>query len=485
MFSKEIAAIDLKLNKLQQEIHGIGSNSDSEEVEIGSLFFPNQENKCPYSIVYKKIPSIKNDKSSIFTVDNDLDLIIRTYLYYQLPAIRVKEKVRDVIRICWSHNLFHNIINSASFMKDRIQLTSFDTVTLDIYKKFYLRNGFGKKYNEGIGNVPELENWNTFLPSYKLVAQQFWPFSEDTTLSFPLFLLPNSTITFEYSFNLKLDKLLRMQMKNKNDEWIDIECTTRYIESNVDLRKKETPKMIGIYAILSEEEKNHWAQEKQHNYYYNHMIPIDTKNTTTYDRKENISFNINNPCKAIHWVVEDQEKIKFSNRSNYTTSNEVYKGNYPWNNPCLNYNTTPRFESIPYQIIDIIEPYYLTKNTSDEKGYGIFSFCLDPFSKDNNMTVILSTCQTVLELDIENTGQESDFIPFDVDDDDDSDKELKQREKMMNNTNITDKKLLVKTRLLTIRKISIIKDIQDESTYDKLSENEKIAIKYKINIIDA
>jgi len=55
----------------------------------------------------------------------------------------------------------------------------------------------------------------------------------------------------------------------------------------------------------------------------------------------------------------------------------------------------------------------------------------------------------------------------------------------MNNTNITDKKLLVNTRLLTIRKISIIKDIQDESTYDKLSENEKIAIKYKINIIDA
>lgn len=485
-FGIEIAKADLEtLGEIQKEMH-VASHA---EEEITTIFLREPRKTTWYSRVPMKLSSSETNGVITYTANNTFDRIEYVDMICDTPALQVKKEFKGTIRICWTHNLLHNIANYASIYRDEILITSIDASWMDHYAQHYIKPGFRETYNIGIGNVPFLEEWNDFLPSYTLTGFQPWPISEDMSLSFPLFLLPNTShLTFRYKPNLDISRLLRMQKFDpKTKSWKDIKCNFRYIEGAGTMKQIKMPELRGWYDYKSSDERDWWkCGDKKHVFYINHLVSADSQNPREYNELETIELSCAGPCKAIHWFAENQNYIAFNNRSNYSTNENVYKGWCPWESYNITYgNSSLRTETTSSEVCERLDSFHHGRLPPNEPGYGIYSFAKDPMNLDVDIGIVLSKVNAKLNVKLKNTD------PFlrplvdskidEADDNGDEDFEIEADNSdtvseisttMVNKNELEKKaKFLIRVRMMVTRKIVF--------TYDDNNKN------YIMTIVDA
>lgn len=406
----DVAKIDLEtITEFQKELHWPQPEPGTSEVDgeyvsdVTSNFILSFKKTSWHSRVFMELTPTSSEETITYTANNMFHRLEYVDLIQEIPALQVKKEFRDKIRIAWCHNLLHNIMGKASMFNREIYITDLTSHYMDHYAQHYLKPGIRELYNIGIGNVPFLEQWSDFLPGYTLTGLQPWPFSEDLSLSFPLFLLsPTQFLNFKYHPQLNINKLLRMQ-RQVDGVWKDIKCNLRYLDGTGTTGTLRNPVLRGCYVYLTDDEiQAYICHNKKHVFYYNHVVPATGLNSVGYGVYSEITVRAG-PCKALHWSAENLNQVAFNNHSNYTTSDNVYEGWAPWESYKLKYATSTRVESTSSAIAERLDPLHHSRTPPMEAGYGSYFFAHDPMSLAADIGIALHRTSGTLYVKLGNT----------------------------------------------------------------------------------
>lgn len=335
---------------------------------------------CPFWVINDKLTFSNNmqfkmnstiqDNNVTYVVDNRFVSINNSFLIIKLPAISIKEELKDKLKISWCNNLANNIVRKAEFRVDGKTYTSINPFILDAQDAFYFSENKSKKelYKECSGNIPFLTEWSTYLPEFTLVVPQKWFYSTQDK-AFPL-LESKSKIEHVYTFNLDLKKLIRVKVNNSYST-LDLD----FIESIVD--KIAVPELFGCYEMYTPKTIFDIKEELKTSpktIYIDDFVLLTAKNKHSYGDTVSVDLNIKSPAISIMWMAENLNSSNKNNYSNYTTNEiDIEAGWNPCKKVSLSYKGGYRFKDWPYYIFDSIFPLNTALSCPDNKGYNLWT----------------------------------------------------------------------------------------------------------------
>lgn len=398
MSSRNILQIDREsIAPFQQELH---MNKD-----VDSWFSFNKSNRTAapkFKQTMEKTP--KGEGIIVYTCSNKFDFLFNLEGCVKLPPIKVKDKYAKLVSIRYPHNLGHNIFTEGELKIDDEHKQTIDSKYIDVNSQFFVTKR--RTYNEMIGNVPALLEFNTELPAYPITVPL--PFS--FTKSMPKQALPilkgDNKITFDFNLRLKLSDLLVMRVK-KGDEYKEIKCNLNYLEfKNPEI---PVPELWGYYSEITEAERN-WRRSLDPNtgepskliLYTEDIDVITTDNPTPIGSNVTIKLESEHPAKHIFWMAQ----LENGGLSNYTTNR--YDAKMGWN-PCaksgIKYGLSYRIPLTDHTHFDQGEAYHFFPGEPCDAGYNGFTYQFKPDqiqTADNG--VILKKCGAVLEVKLGDTS---------------------------------------------------------------------------------
>lgn len=395
----------LALSKLQHEMHNASSRSES----IQSIFSGAISERLWYSTTPIKMEVETQNDIVKYIVLNTFHYLSHVYMVQKLPALKVKKAYNDTIQICWPHNVANNVTKLGEFKVNETKIQTIDNKWLDDFLQFFTESGREQWIAECQGNIPELEDWNNFLPEYDLTPIQPFFIDNDDNTAFPIFKIDRQhKIHFRYKLRRNFRKLLRMR-KLIEGKWCDIPFNKNYIEGNYGSDILPEPELWGIYYKVTEPELNSNLNcEGDDGVRSNEMIvldviPIKGENLYTYGKSPTIPLVSDQPVKAFTFKAQKKDYLKSRNYSNYTTEDEVRKGFSPIdkvNKFC--YGTANKMKDIGIHHTSRIFPFYHCTRTPFEKGYNIVSLCSKIDDSSFDTAVILSNLKAELKLSFRN-----------------------------------------------------------------------------------
>lgn len=479
----QAAKEELKSLTTSQRARHVATDSSD---KIISSFYRAYIKSTWYSSATMRLKRSEDGNEYIYAVNNTFHLLEYTYLTFNLPTVRVRPEHRGKVRVAWCHNVGHNRIVEAVFKEDDDTYQTFDRVWLDINSQFYMGSGAGyrENYNEGVGNVPCLENFSECLPAYPINISQPWFYSLDSALAFPIFYKGTETrAEHRYIFKKKVSDLLRLQIRH-NGKWIDtLKGHATYLElhPNAEL---PPPDLWGRYAYLSDAEVNWNKTCRTETTYYTRDIEIcDVANPNRYNSTATLPLHTVNPCLAFFWVAENQDAALKHNFSNYTTnSDDVYEGWDPIKHSTLKYGTTVRWNKMPSHHHTVAEVRHFPSAPCD-RGYHGKSYAQNSTNFHGDIGIVLADMKPTFECYIANGD-----IYLNGDDplEEDNDEELSEMHSAVpsvdDSINLISRSdtvagnspaFITRSRLLVVRKFTIERDPKKEP-------NEKEAFKFTI-----
>ena len=304
-------------------------NIDKEEVNHRFAF--KTEKASWSSNLLINMPYQTKSDTIVYEPDRAFDYLINTCLKVKLPAIKVKDDFKDIVKICWPHNVGLNIVKSASLNSDEKTVQSFDDIWLNIDGHFFIPHARRDRYNIMIGNVPFLEEWSGFLPEYPLTIPQPWTYSRTISDALPLFLCKESKITHSYKFRLKLSELLRMKFYDSaKKEWREIRYDFKYLEGVSTEDQLPVPDLWGRHALMTDDERETLrkdAEEKPYKTFIDDIIPVNSEKVASEGEPVTLEFLTSLPSRGIFFVAENILATRNRNYSNFTTNaSDLYKG---------------------------------------------------------------------------------------------------------------------------------------------------------------
>lgn len=325
-----------------------------------------------------------------YTPDRRFHFLIYSYLVYYLPRIEVKEQYRNNYRIGWPHNLTHQITNSGHLSIGGDTIQSIDRIFLDIFSQNLIPAGFEGLYDHLVGNIPMLEvvddDWHTILPAYPLAQILPWSYSKHPRYALPLLMFGSAMIRcmHKFSFKLEIGRLLRMQYRNPNGEWVnvtdvDVDSQINHVLDISDpwvgkrgVHSIMQPQMWGRYAkVLSDQAT--WYRSRSIEIFTEDIVKANITDAIQYDKTAKVELNseIIPLARAIYFVGENLDANLIHNFSNYTTNSEnLHRG---WNPirgvVALKNNGQPRINHMDSIHFDRVEPWFRGLCPPREPGY--------------------------------------------------------------------------------------------------------------------
>lgn len=393
----------LALSKLQREMHNAPPGSET----IQSIFSGAISERLWYSTIPIKMEvEVQNDVAK-YTVLNTLHYLSHVYMIQKLPALRVKKSYSETIQICWPHNVANNITKIGEFKVNETKIQTIDSKWLDDFLQLFTQPGREQWIAECQGNIPELEEWNAFLPEYDLTPIQPYFIDGDDNTAFPIYKIDRQhKIHFRYKLRRNFRKLLRMR-KLISGVWCEIPFNKNYIEGNYGSDILPEPELWGIYYKISEPELNSNINceegDRSNEMIVLDIISIKGENLYSYGKSPTIPLVSDQPVKAFTFKAQKKEFLKARNYSNYTTEDEVRKGSSPIekiNKFC--YGTANKMKDIGVYQTSRIFPFYHCTRTPYEKGYNIVSLCSKIDDSSYDTAVILSNLKAEVKLSFRN-----------------------------------------------------------------------------------
>lgn len=109
----------------------------------------------------------------------------------------------------WIPDICVNIIDQATFKFDNTRIQSFDTLWIKMYINSLIAQEHKATIDINIGNVPELQEWNSFLPRYECSLPLPWLYNSSFSNYFPLYYCGSlNEVVHEIKYKNRLDRLL-------------------------------------------------------------------------------------------------------------------------------------------------------------------------------------------------------------------------------------------------------------------------------------
>jgi hypothetical protein len=457
-----VAKLELEsITDFQKEIH-----LTKEKEAISSIFYHEFRKSTWYTHIHARLKCTADDENLEFVANTTFHYLKYTYMVTELPEIRIKPQYEGQYRICWTHNIGSNIVESADFQVDDDYFTGFDRQWMDIQSQFYMKPGFREHYNMCMGNLNFLEEWSNHLPRYKTTVPQPWYYSIDTGYAFPLYYCNSeSTVVHNYQMRTKIADLLRMAVyKEDLKAWVELPAVDfTVLEGASALTKLKTPELWGCYAYITEDEIDFHKCKTERIFYINDVIACDASNPTTYGLAAEINLYCETPCKAMFWMAENLDATKLRNYSNYTTdTNNIYRGWNPVDRVTLKYGKTDRIKNMGSEHFERVQAWYHMPSAPSEPGYNTYSFAQDSMSLDAEIGLVFTRLRTKLILHIKNTD------PFnrtrskasaieDYSEYEDGVESVDRMSEDGTDRNLVQPEFLARVRLLVLKKLTITK----------------------------
>jgi hypothetical protein len=87
----------------------------TEDEEVPSNFHNGSSKVSWYSLHSERMGGTTDEKMVTYSFDCNNHKLVKTTLRVKVPEIRVRSEYKDKVRICWPHNLGHNIQPETSF----------------------------------------------------------------------------------------------------------------------------------------------------------------------------------------------------------------------------------------------------------------------------------------------------------------------------------------------------------------------------------
>lgn len=394
------------LTDFEKILHGEKNDIDDEtndeikEEEIESRFSYNFKKRSWSICVLETVPSTEaSDQDNItntYTINTKFDYLLYLYFTVKLPALKILKKYKNTVRICYTHNLGHNIFNNAELRYNNSPKEKLNKIWMDIYSQFFMKPGFRDHYNIMIGNVPMLEDWNNNLPGYNLIIPQPWSFSRITYTAIPLFNCSKSRVTFTYNMKTKYSDLIRMQCRSppseKNPEygpWENIKFNWRYLDGMQKNGRIPFVQMWGQYNQISGAERE-WRKGFKQEIYTRDILCIDSDNNDIFGHKVVVPIKCDFPILSMFWVGENINSTEYNNLSNYTTNTENFlEGWNPIKSWELKYGEMKRISERDSEHSEKADPWFKSLSPPNEPGYNQYALGYNLQSIDGDIGLSL------------------------------------------------------------------------------------------------
>lgn len=451
------------MNDFQKEMYLPKNKTES----VGTRFSMDLDKRSFSSHAKEKLTPILSDKGEIsYTASKKYDSLLNVTAFINLFSIRVKDKYKDKISICYHHNLGHNILYSGECKIDKEHFGYIDSKTLDIHSQFFVKKR--EIYNEMVGNIPCFQDWGSFLPKKTLIVPQPYSFSRNSRVSLTLLKSLND-VTFEYKTRLELCDLIKMRAVVTPAVWDDgnlveeavykeIKFNYHYLETNGN-KSIPIPELWGRYSEMTEAERN-WrksidentGQPRKQIIYIEDFESFESTNPVSIGSRVEIPIGTSSPAKHVFWMAS----LVDTGYSNYTTSKEnLYRGWNPCSKSGIKYGTSYRVSERSHEHFDISEAYdFNFPNTPNETGYNVHTYTFNPMEiQSADTSVVLKECGATLTVLLEDTNP---FLTEDDEDDYDENGEIILKELIENDSKKD--KYFVHVRTMVTRKMEIFWD---------------------------
>lgn len=403
-----------------------------------------------------------------YSPPTNLHFLLYSTLFLRLPKVRVKKEYQDRVKIAWTYNLGINIINTGFLCFNNDNIQSIDYIRLNMFIQEYFKSENQRLvFDRMIGNIPQLQNWTTYLPPYPLKIPQLWfCYARNEGLAVPLFLLNEVNVHHKFDFRLKIADLIRMKfLDQETNQWVEKKCRFKYLDCKSNGTSVETldiPELWGRFANIDEGEYNWWFEkdlkpeeeaEREYRVIIDDMMPIDLDDEKKYGDSFSIDIACEKPCRSINIVAENLTATTNNYYSNFTTCSEnLFEGWNPVSIKNIRYGSALRVPELPLGFSDEIEYLYHADSIPLEPGYNKYSFSYKS-SNYNDVAIIPKNNEMKMNLQITNYNLFYSHLSNGQNDDnwDDSDTEDETNKKSIN------ERFKVRIRLVTMKLLKINK----------------------------
>lgn len=395
-----------KTSKLQEELYGENGDPDNPETwpEVRSIFYWEYVRKARSGHIPLRMTRKPVSDDYSFEVDNNhFNYLVGSELWQVLPEIRVADKFKEQVQVCWPSNIGLNIVRRATFSTETSSIQSMDYVWINMYSQHFLTLD-REHFFEMIGNVPELTQWSTQLPSYTLTVPQCWDYCRDYGRAFPIGLAHDDHFTHLYKMRKKISSLLRIRVK-QGENWVETRLPACRFKDKVLIgldtdAELPPPELYGFYAktVASELE---WRKE-QHNTFYTHDV-VEIPDELRYEagKKFQISLDVESASTAIFFVAEPAKALDSNNYSNFTDNPvDISKGHNPFSKVSLLYGRLQRIPEISSLYSSRTAPARFFPAVPYHKGYNVLPIGFSPDSIDTDVTATLKDLGAKLVLEL-------------------------------------------------------------------------------------
>lgn len=462
MSERNVLKLDINgLTEFQKELHETNNPTETVKSRFACVI-----DKYAWSTHTKsKMIQSAEEGEVIYTASKKFDVLFRTETHITLLPIKIKEKYRSNIQICYPHNPGHNICYQGELKIDDDHHQTIDSIWMDIHSQFFMKSGAGMRdhYDRMIGNIPCLENWTTELPGIKLLVPQPFYYSRNTRVGLMTLQSSMNTITHHYKIRNKIPDILRMRVKtsvksqNTNSDeikWQEIPCKLQYLDIPGRAKEFPIPELWARYSLITDAERE-WhksidpttGEPIKHIIYTEDIVMTTSNNPTPLGSTDVIPLHCKSPCKSLFWVAQNIKAIENRNFSNYTTNQEnLFHG---WN-PCakvdIKYGGAHRVEQLSHEHFDLSEPWDFFPSAPSEPGYNAYSFGFEPTTLNADTAIVLEPLKASLHVKLNDTD------PFKSIEEEDDDGELVPIE-ALENVDIRKNSYLIHVRALVYKKL--------------------------------
>ncbi len=416
MSERNVLKLDIDgLTSFQKELHYPDPNKDPADPlnQVNSRFSCDIEKNAWSTHTKVKMTHSAEEGEVVYTASKKFDVLFGSEIHINLIPIKVKEKYRKRIQICYPHNPGHNICYEGELKVDDDHQQTIDSYWMDIHSQYFMEGGAGKRelYNRKVGNIPCLEGWGWELPGIKLIVPQPYYYARNTRVGLRTLKSSINTVTHHYKIRNKIQDFLRMRVMKENGEWVPMtSCKLQYLEIPGNVKEIPIPELWGRYALMTDAERD-WHKsidpktgEPIKHVIYTEDITIETSNNpTAMGSTDVIPLQGIAPCKRLFWLAQDTKAIENRNFSNYTTNSEDLT--LGWN-PCafvdIKYGGAYRVEKLSHEHFELAEADFFP-SAPCETGYNAHSFNYEQNTLNADTAIVLQPLQASIHITLKDT----------------------------------------------------------------------------------
>lgn len=361
--------------------------------------------------VWDALPSSPNNQYTSFKVNSKYHLMRGAYIEFTTPAMQVKDQFKDKIKIGLPRKMAHYVFEDIIMKFNGDPGPSLNSHSLNVNEQYYITdNSHQQRYLREIGDISELTNMSTHIPSYRYSLWLPFFFSMDPALSLPLHRCTLTKITFDVKFKKDICEVLRYEEIEHDKTGKRVANVTVDIEKISGLSNPNSriilPIMRGLYSKITPEERTEISQSSPDYMDVPCYMPINVGgNAVPLGGEKKIALDIHYPARAIFWMGELATNHKRRIFANYTSDQFDHRhGTNPCHSVTLWYNQQAAMRAYPQEHFERIESRFFPSAPRDI-GYNALALCENKTIVDVEPGIDLGKHKASLTVNLEERDQ--------------------------------------------------------------------------------